>query len=218
MNQGWASMFHKVLGPVKLYLDDIGQIAQTLQHLLSEAELSFFIPGRELATIEELSGLDRPEQDALEIRCSVAARPSCVLLISVHRDGVFLCRTADNPACKRAFSETEELLLARQRSGRWCRRLPGWAGAVGCISAFAAALGAVGAVPGLLYAGVALAGLSLALLALYAGTRRFSLSRVILVEKHQHRAYADVAIAVGTIVLVTLIIASVVRVLADITL
>lgn len=181
--------FCQSIAPVRLFLDDIEQIAAYLFELSSEADLALVTPRREVTSVEGLTSLGRQEVSALEIRCSANPRRIDDFVVSIGPESVFLCRTGDTLAHRRVFSQIEALLLARRRGWQWRNRLLEAAGFLGPLSAAVLLLAQSYLQSRLPYVGVVLGGLSLSLLAAYLATRRWSKSSVVLIKRQEHRVH-----------------------------
>lgn len=183
--------FCQSIAPVRLYLDDIEQIVAYLQGLSPEIDLALVTPRHEVTTVEGLTGLDRQEVPALEIRCSVNPRRLYDLVVSIGPESVFLCRTGDTLAHKRAYLGIEALLLARRL--RWQRRdrLLAAAALLGLLSSVLFVLARSSLSPWLSHLGVGLAALSLSLSATYPLTKRWSTSRIALIRRQDARVHWD---------------------------
>jgi hypothetical protein len=192
------------MAPVRLYLDCIDQIVKCLQELSSEAEIVLATPGREFATVEELSGLGRQEVPTLEIRCCVNPRRLYDFIVSFGAKTVFLCRTGDTLAHRRIFTQIEALLLARRRGWQWRDRLLLAAGLLGSLSAAVFMFVRSGLLPWLPTVGAVLTAMSLCLSAVYLATRRWSTSKIVLGNRLEHRIRRERVI--GALIVVALIV------------
>jgi hypothetical protein len=181
--------FCQSFAPVRLYLDDIEQIVAYLLELSPEADLVLATPRRQVATVEGLGSLGRPEVSALEIRCSANPRRVHDFVVAIGPESVFLCRTGDTLTHRRVFAEIETLLLERRRRGKWRKWLLAAAGVLGPLSGTGFLFAQSGVPSWLPYVVAALAGVSLSLSALYLVTKRWSSSRVILVKRQDHRVH-----------------------------
>ena len=179
------------IAPVRLYLDDIGQIVACLQELSHQADLVLVTPRHEVSTVEGLSVLGEKEVQALEIRARSTSRRLYDLIVSIEPDAVLLCRTGDTPAHSRAFAHVEALLLGHRRRWRWRSGLLVAAGLAGLLSAVVVLLAQSAIWPWAPYLGAILAGLSAALSVSYLATKGWSISRVHLYARQEHRLRWD---------------------------
>jgi hypothetical protein len=196
--------FFRSVPPVRLYLEDIAEIADQLQELSPEAEITFTTPAHELVSLEELSGLRPREVSELEIRCCVGPKRFHDLLVSIGPEAVSLHRTGDTSAHRRTMTQIETLLMARRRGWQWREWLLRSASIIGPLSAVVLMLPRSNRLLWLFYVGVVLLGTSLSLIAVYLATKRWSTSQVVLVSRQERRVHwEDVAVAFFTIALVT---------------
>ena len=203
--------FCQSCAPVRLYLDDLEQIVVYLLEFSPEADLVLATPRREVTSVEGLTSLGREEVSALEIRCSVNPRRLYDFVVSIGPESVYLCRTGDTLAHRRAFMQIEALLIHRRRIGKWRNGLLSAAGVLGPLGGVMFAMAQSGVASWLPYVGAALAGISLSLPALYLVTKRWSISRVILVKRQDHRVHWEymsgafiILALIGLMALVTL--------------
>jgi hypothetical protein len=196
--------FCQSIAPVLLYLDDIEQIVAYLLELSPEADLALATPKREVTTVEGLAGLGSQEVSALEIRCSANPRRFCDFVVAIGPESVFVCRTGDTLAHRRVFTQIEMLLLDRRLRGKRRNWLLAAAGVLGPLAGAGFVLAQSGVLSWLPYVAAALASLSFSFSALFLMTKRWSTSRVVLVQRQDYRVHWEYM--AGAFIILALII------------
>lgn len=107
-------------GSVKLYLDDISSIVETIQKTSKDGKIYITVGGYQLSSMDEISKLDKKEYDSIEIECHTFS-PYQRFRFWVNKGGVHLTYYASDNSLvlKGAFSSIEQIILAHRRKWDW---------------------------------------------------------------------------------------------------
>ncbi|HEY3312152.1 MAG TPA: hypothetical protein VGK00_10985 [Anaerolineales bacterium] len=171
-------------GYVKLYLDDIISIIDSMQEINKGGELKITVGGYEFSSIDKISELKQKEHKSIgiEIRTST---PYSRFSLSVTKKNTFLsCSPNDDfLAYQGAFSNIKRIILARRRKWEWVEMFFYVSTSVGASISIITLIGMLNNLPLIVYIGYGIFGLIFIASLLYLFTIPVRVSKIILIDK-----------------------------------
>lgn len=178
-------------GCVKLYLDDILSIVESMQEINKDGELEIKVGGYQFSNLESISGLKQKEHQEIDIIYKMSSPYYSRISLWVTKNSAHLSYSPSDDilAFKGAFSNIERIILANRRKWDWVDRFFYVSASIGTGASIFLLQGQVNKNPAMTYIGFGLAFIMLTAFAMYLFTIPVRVSKIVLVEKIEHSTF-----------------------------
>lgn len=179
-------------GCVKLYLDDIVSVVDSMQEIKSkeEGKLRIIVGGYEFSSVDELSELKQKEHQEIRIKYETSS-PYSSFSLSVSKKSTHLSYYSSNDSAmfRGVFSNIERIINARRLKWEWVETFLSFTASFGILISIILLQGQVNNNPTMTNIGFGLAIVMLTAFAMFLFTIPVRVSKIILVEKIEHNTF-----------------------------
>lgn len=178
-------------GCVKLYLDDIISIVESIQEVNKDGKLEIKVGGYQFSSLANLSELKQKEHDEISITYEILVLPYARMSFWVDKKNAHFSyyQSEDSLVFKGVYSNIEKIVLARRRKWEWVETFFYIAMSLGTPASIFLLTGQVNSNPLITNLGFGIAAVMLVALAMFLFTIPVRKSRIILVEKIEHNTF-----------------------------
>ena len=177
-------------GCVKLYLDDISSVVESMQEVNKDGELEIKVGGYEFSNVASLSELKQKEHDEISITYKISS-PYARMSFGVSKKNTHFWyhQSGDTLSFIGAYSNIEKIILARRRKWEWVETFFYVAMSLGTTVSVLLLQGQVNNNPLMTNIGFGIAAVMLVSLAMFLFTIPVRKSKIVLVEKIEHSTF-----------------------------
>lgn len=177
-------------GCVKLYLDDISAIVESMQAINKDGKLEITVGGYQFSSVESLSELKQKEHKEISITYEMSS-PYGRMRFWVGKKSAHLSyyQSDDSLAFRGAFSNIEKIVVARRRKWDSIEKFYYVAMSLGTTVSILLLQGRVNKNPTMTNIGFGIAAVMLVALAMFLFTIPVRVSQIILVGKIEHNTF-----------------------------
>jgi hypothetical protein len=177
-------------GCVKLYLDDISSIVESMQEINKDGKVEITVGGYQFPNIESLSELKQKEHKEISISYETKSPYARISFWVTKKNTHLSYYQSDNSlAFKGAFANIEKIILKSRRKWDWVELFFYLSMSLGTSVSLLLLQGKVDKNPTMTNIGFGIAGIMLISLAMYLFTIPIRVSQIILVEKIEHNTF-----------------------------
>jgi hypothetical protein len=177
-------------GCVKLYLDDISSIVESMQAINENGKLKITVGGYQFSSIEDLSEIKQKEHNEIDIMYEMSSPYGSMTFRAYKKHTHLEYYQSDNSlAFRGAFSNIEKIVIARRRKWGWVEKFFWGATSLGLPVAILIMLGQVNNNPTITTIGILFSGIMLVAFVMFLVTIPVRVSKIILVEKIEHSTF-----------------------------
>lgn len=177
-------------GSVKLYLDDILSIVESMQEVEANGELEITVGGYQFSSTDELAELNQKEHQSICIVYKTSTLYSTArFLVSKKYAHLSYSSIEDSLALRGAFANIERIILTHRRKWDWVFWFFYGAMCFGMSVSIFLLLGKVNQSPVMTYIGFGIAAVMLIALAMFLFTIPVRASKIILADKIEHDTF-----------------------------
>jgi hypothetical protein len=177
-------------GCVRLYMDDIVSIVESMQEISEKGELKITVGGYEFPSLEKLVDLKQKEHQEIEIEYKTDS-PYSRYSLSISKKNSYLSYYSpeDSAIFKGVFLDIERLINSRRLKWGWVETFFYTTASFGTLISILLLQGQVNNEPIITNIGFALGVIMLIAFALFLFTIPVRVSKIILVEKIEHNTF-----------------------------